>query len=249
MSDAETSARHLLDLCRRAERIGSWQFSAFLTLAEQDEFALSPLSDGLPYHFWGGTEWAERKILATGDAELSGPPDYPLVPVRVSPVSARFAEELEHRDFLGALMNLGISRNLLGDLYVRDHQAVFFCLDAIADYLLSSLTSVRRTPVTASAVSPEDELLQPIFREICFTVASERLDAIVTGFASLSRGQAAQLFPASRVLVNGRVETSPSGKLKPGDILTVRGTGKAIYQGITRETRKGRLLVSLKQYA
>ena len=169
--------------------------------------------------------------------------------MRVSPVSARFAEDLEHRDYLGALMNLGINRNQVGDLFVREHQAVFFCLDAIADYLLSSLTSVRRTSVTASPVSPEDELLQPVFREMSFTVASERLDAIVAGFASLSRGQAAQLFPASRVLVNGRVETSPSGHLKPGDILTVRGTGKAVYQGISRETRKGRLLVTLNQYA
>ena len=60
--------------------------------------------------------------------------------------------------------------------------------------------------------------------------------------------QAEKLFGAEKVFVNGRVITDKSTRLKEGDILSVRGFGKAIYDGIEYETKKSRLWVSLRKY-
>ena len=78
-------------------------------------------------------------------------------------------------------------------------------------------------------------------------VASERLDAVVAAFANLSRGQADKLFVAEKVFVNGRAVTDRSARLKENDMLSVRGFGKAVYDGIEYETRKKRFLVQLRK--
>ena len=167
--------------------------------------------------------------------------------IKVVPKSEKFAEELTHRDYLGAILGLGIERSLIGDILVRDRRAWFFCLSSAADMLASSLTQVRRTTVTASVVSSDVPELQPRYEPIRVNVASERLDAVAAAFAGLSRGQADKLFAAGKVFVNGRMTMDRSTRLKEGDILSVRGTGKAVYDGIEYETRKNRYQVRLRK--
>ena len=168
--------------------------------------------------------------------------------VAVAPKSEKFSEELTHRDYLGAILGLGIERSLVGDILVRDRRAWVFCLPAAADLLASSLNQVRRTTVTAEITSADIPELQPRFAPLRLNIASERLDAVTAAFAGLSRGQADQLFRAEKVFVNGRAAADRSAKLKAGDILSVRGFGKAVYDGIEHETRKNRLWVILRKY-
>ena len=244
----DATLRHLLDLCRRNEKTGLWQYSAFLSPAEQDDFLRLPEAAGFSFSLSGGYPGAERKLLAAGLEEESGPAAFPIRAASVAPKSERFAEELTHRDFLGAILGLGIDRSLIGDILVREKRAIVFCLEASVDLLLSSLTQVRRTTVTAELVSPESPELRPSFSTLRLNVASERLDAVVAAFAGLSRGQAEKLFAAEKIHVNGRVVTDRGTRLKDGDILSVRGLGKAVYDGIERETRKNRLWVLLRKY-
>ena len=239
--------RHLLDLLRRSEKTGSWQYSGFLSPAEQEDLAVSPEAAGFPYFFTGGHEEAERKILAAGCEEESGPAEPPIRVVAVAPKSDRFAEDLTHRDFLGSILGLGIGRGLIGDILVRDRKAWVFCLASAEDLLLSGLEHVRRTSVTVAPASPDLPELRPRYESMRLNVASERLDAVAAAFTRLSRGQAAALFPAGKVFVNGRSVTDKGARLKEGDILSVRGFGKALYDGIEYETRKNRLWVCLRR--
>ena len=163
------------------------------------------------------------------------------------PKSDKYAEELTHRDYLGAILGLGIERSLIGDILVRDHRAWFFCLSSVADMLAGSLSQVRRTSVTASVTTADVPELQPRFTPMRVNVASERLDAVIAAFAGLSRGQADKLFAAGKVFVNGRMTEDRSSRLKEGDVLSVRGTGKAVYDGIEYETRKNRYMVQLRK--
>ncbi len=242
--------RHLLDLCRRSERNREWTYSGFLSPAEQDDFLRCPEAAGFSCCFEGGYPEAERRILVAGDAETLGyPAELPVRLVHISPLSQKFAEELTHRDYLGAILGLGIERTLIGDILIRNKEAWFFCLESAVDYLVSSLKQVRRTSVNAVLCSEDPPELRPRYEMMSMNVASERLDALVAAFAGLSRGQAAALFAAEKVLVNGRYVTDKSLRLKEGDILSVRGFGKAVYDGIERETRKNRLWVSLRRYA
>ncbi len=245
----DVTLRHLLDLCRRSEKTGSWQYSAFLSPAEQDDLLRCPEAAGFRYFLTGGYENAERRILAAGDETESGPAEPPISLISVMPKAEKYAEELTHRDYLGTVLSLGINRGLTGDILVRDKRAWIICLKSAAEMLASSLVRVRRTAVTTEIVSPDIPELQPQYVFLRLNVASERLDAIVAAFAGISRGQADKLFSAEKVFVNGRTATDRSARLKEGDILSVRGSGKAVYDGIEYETRKNRLWVSVRKLA
>lgn len=247
METNDVMLRHLQDLCRKSERAGTWQYSAFLSLAEQDDWIRSREAAGFSFFLTGGYENAERKILAAGSEEEMGPAEPPVTVVAVHPKSVKYAEELTHRDYLGAILGLGIERSVIGDILVRDRQAWFFCLSSVAEILTSSLDQVRRTSVTAEITSADVPELQPRYDPMRVNVASERLDAVVAAFAGVSRGQADKLFATEKVFVNGRVVADRSFRLKEGDMLSVRSTGKAVYDGIEYETRKKRLLVQLRK--
>ena len=248
MAAQDSTLRHLLDLCRRSDKTGLWQYSAFLSPAEQEDLIRSPEAAGFSYTWMGGYDAAERKILAAGSEAEAGPPEPPIAVIAVTPKSIKFAEELTHRDFLGAILGLGIGRGLIGDILVREKQAWVFCLSSAADILLSGLTQVRRTAVTAKICPPDVPELQPRFHTLRLNISSERLDAIVAAFAGVSRSQAEQLLRAEKVFINGRVAPGKDTRMKEGDLISVRGVGKAVYDGIERETKKNRLWVSLRKY-
>ena len=249
MENSDLVIRHLMDLCRKSEKISAWQYSGFLSPAEQDAFLRQPEAGRFSFQFLGGYDGAERRILAAGDEAYFGfPAEAPIAVVEVAPLSLKFAEDLTHRDFLGAILGLGIDRSLIGDILVREKKAWVFCLDSAAGILTGGLNQVRRTSVSARVTDADIPDLQPRFESIRINIASERLDAIAAAFAGISRGQCLPLFSAEKVFVNGRSVTDKSMKLKEGDILSVRGYGKAIYDGIERETKKNRLWASLRRY-
>lgn len=247
METNDVTLRHLLDLCRKSEKTGTWQYSGFLSPAEQDDLLTSREAAGFPYFLDGGYENAERKILAAGNEEEAGPPDLPVRVIAVRPKSDKYAEDLTHRDYLGAILGLGIERSLVGDIIVRDRRAWFFCLASAADMLASSLAQVRRTAVAAEITTADVPELQPRYAPVRLNVASERLDAVISAFAGISRGQADKLFAAGKVFVNGRMTEDRSTRLKEGDVLSVRGIGKAVYDGIEYETKKKRYQVRLRK--
>ena len=249
MDQKEATIRHLLDLCRKSEKTGMWQFSGFLSPAEQEEWLRSPDSGRFSFLLAGGHEAAERKILAAGSEAEAGPPDYPISVVAIRPKSMKYAEELSHRDYLGAMMSLGIDRSLTGDILIRDKRAWIFCLSSAAEMLASSLTQIRKTAVAAEVVGTDVPEILPSFTSLRLNVASGRLDAVIAAFAGISRGQAEKLFAAEKVFVNGLPAPDKGAQLKEGDILSVRGIGKAIYDGIEHETKKGRLWVALRKYS
>ena len=186
LSLREEMNRHLLDLCRRSERNHEWAYSGFLSPAEQEDFLQFPDSAGFSFTFEGGYPEAERRILVAGDENFLGYPAEPPVRIlHVAPASLKFAEEMTHRDYLGAILGLGIERTLIGDILIRDKQAWFFCLDSTADYLAASLKQVRRTTVTAERCEANPPELQPRFEPVRLNVASERLDALLAALTGL----------------------------------------------------------------
>ena len=259
MDQDEKLRRHLIDLAALAEKRYNLTSSGFLNLAEQDLFyRLRPEFSPVRCALTGGFSQAERKMALFWPADdynpdfsgLTKDPEAaaPISVLLIAPVNARFAEDLTHRDYLGAILNLGIDRSLTGDILVKDHLAYVFCLESMKELLIRDLTRVRNTSVTVSEVSRDIPELVPEYQELRVNVASERLDAVVAALAGVSRSKAVDLFPAQRVFVNSRIITDPGKKLKEGDVLSVRGFGKAIYQGIDGESRKGRLYVTLKKF-
>lgn len=137
MKEKEELKRRVLDLANRCYQQNIYTFSGFLNVAEvSDVYAMERELDFVPWKLFGGTEGCERQMLRFGSEETLGYEEaFPISCVVIRPSAPKFAEELTHRDFLGALMNLGIERDVLGDIIVRGAVGYVFCEDAMADYL------------------------------------------------------------------------------------------------------------------
>ena len=144
-------------------------------------------------------------------------------------------------------MGLGIKRQLLGDIQIVEGAGWLFCLEEIADYICDNLTSVGRTTVSCTPAQPPEQLsLPPEPSEI--VVASERLDALIAAVWRLSRSESQELLERGMVFIGGRLVESPSHTLQEGDLVSVRHKGRFRYEGAVRETKKGRLRVSVRIY-
>ena len=238
--------QELADLCFRRDVPVN---TDFLNLSEQTIF--QNISGTLPpvrYVLSGGFESSERKVvcfLPSYEEELLDPP-YDCL--KVSPVNRKFAEELNHRDYLGAIMNLGIERSMLGDIVIKDGDAYVFVLKKMSQYLLDSLTTIRHTTISVSLIDEPDEILKPEFEEIGGTVSSIRLDSIVALCGRLSRTKASAYIESEKVFINGQMVSQVSRTLKDGEIISIRGIGKFKYAGSGGQTKKGRTSVTLLKY-
>ncbi|MEA4911802.1 MAG: YlmH/Sll1252 family protein [Oscillospiraceae bacterium] len=248
-NDEEFLKKRFLELARRAAARDIWTYSEFLTLAEQDTLARMQRSLDAPCALWGGFDAAERKLAAFGEESRCGyPAAYPLVYVELRPKSPKFAEALTHRDYLGALMSLGMRREVLGDLQLTQTGASLVCLESAAAYLCENCVKARHTdlvcaqtdaPAASVAAPPEVQYL---------VVASERLDALVGAVFRLSRSEARALVESGVVFVDARLTESAAFTPTAGSIVSVRGHGRFLYEGIDRATKKERLRVGVRIY-
>ena len=173
---------------------------------------------------------------------------YPIQIIEISPVNRKFAEELSHRDYLGAVMNLGIERCKLGDILIEDGKAILFAKEELAGYIMEHLTRIRHTTVRTSILPAFEDSYEPRYEELKGTIASVRLDTVLSLAYPLSRSKVTGLIEGARVFVNGKLVTSNGYRLKEGDILSVRKMGRIGYNGILSETKKGRYMVSIRKY-
>lgn len=244
----ELLKKRFLELARRSDEGHYFSFTDFLGLAEQSALRECDLR-GYRYRLFGGADGAERVIARFGDAEELGyEADFPISCLLISPRSEKFADKLTHRDFLGALLNLGIEREVLGDIVIRENRAYIFVLDNMAEYILGSLERVRRTDVRVTLAEglPEGELYRTEKRNI--QLSGERVDAVVAKTFSLSRDDAQSLITRRTVYVNGALCESVSYTPRLNDVISVRGKGRLIYRGVTGTTRKGKLSVTVEVY-
>ncbi len=248
MTEEERFQKRIMELAQKAYDRGYYTYTHFLGMNEQTLFyQAAPRFSWIPYTLYGGYEYSERCIAAFGSEQMFGyPPAYPIACLAVEPLHEKFAEELTHRDFLGSLMNLGIKREMLGDLFIREKKAYLYCVDSIADYITETLVRVRHTPVSAARVEQlPDDVGRDLEQQI-ITVASDRLDAVVAAVYRLSRNQALDLFRGKKIFVNGKLRENNSQAAGAGDVISVRGHGKFLYDGPVSVTRKDRLRVSVR---
>lgn len=234
--------KRLTELANRSYGQGVYCFTHFLDLAERSDFMyLAPSLPPVPWRLFGGAEGCERQMLRFGSEELCGyEQPFPISVVRIAPLSAKFAEPLSHRDYLGSLMALGMERELLGDIVVRKDAAYLFCEERIAPYILENFTQARHTSLTCRLI---DQLPEGAFfetRRVLVQLASQRVDALIAHAYRMSRSEAQALFPAGKVYVSGRLCESPGYTPKAGEMISVRGFGRMRYAGVESLSKKGK---------
>ena len=199
---------------------------------------------------FGGYEDAERRMLVYLPEYLEDSclmeDDSPVVSLR-----ATYFEEdtLSHRDFLGALMGAGIGRETVGDICVGRGSCDFFVTAEIAPYILQNFTSAGRTKLHIEAV-PLDQVQIPEAetKEIRDTLASLRLDSVISSGFRISRNLAAQHVTAERAAIDGLPCEKPDKAIAEGAKISVRGLGKIKLRSVNGQTKKGRISVVIDRY-
>ena len=236
--------KRFMELADRAEERCYVTFSDFLNMEEKS--SLEALKLNTQYCFFGGYDTAERCVAAFGYGCEGA--DFPIAIIKAEPVSPKFADKLTHRDFLGSLMGLGIKREVLGDIVISDNIGYIFCLNGIAEYIAQSLDKVRHTTVKCSIVAQLPEAAQSIPEEKQLIAASERLDVIVAAVYGFSRSEVKEFFTNKKIFINSSQCENFSRIPKAGDIVSVRGKGRFVYNGVLGNTKKNRLVISVGLY-
>lgn len=237
----------LEDLMRRADR-GDVGISAFLSPRELHYAEIYLRSAGARYFAYGGYDFSERKRIyllpdymegsnSARDLADFGQSDA----ITVLELVGSGFEHLEHRSFMGAVLGLGIERDVIGDILLNERGAFVICDSAIAEFILANLERVGRDKIKIGVVTlPEGYEPERKFERIEDTVASPRLDCIVGALCSLSREKARDAVEDGRVEIDYERCERADREVCEGSLISVRGYGKYRVLSLADRTRKGR---------
>ena len=241
--------KRLIELSKTAYRRGIVTYSDFLNLNELNILHTTPKNEfDTKYETFGGYNDSERQMAAFLPDALYYTHFYPIQILKIEPLQKKFTESLTHRDYLGAILNLGIERSKLGDILVMEDFAYLFIQESLADYICNGLTRIRHTSVNVTKEDSQSFTYVPKYKEITGTVASVRLDSLLSLAFGSSRSKLVNLIEGGKVFANGKLMTTNSYQVKEGDIISVRGIGRFRYNGIQSQSRKGRYFISLYKY-
>lgn len=198
--------------------------------------------------FFGGYDGAEReRALIHPDFWWPEPGDFRVAALAVE-ADRRFVR-LTHRDVLGALVSLGLKRDVFGDILLTASSCYVLVAEEIAPYVCQHLTRIHLARVRVEPIPLEAlRVPEPETEEETHSVASMRLDALIAAVWRLSRGKAALRIRAGDVKVNWRIADDPDETLGEGDVVSVRGFGRFRVAEVGGPTRKGRLVVRVAKF-
>ncbi len=198
----------------------------------------------------GGIEGAERvRIIFTDAGGRSWGGWRREDVVSVLRIRYRAQDEVGHRDVLGAVMNLGVKRETMGDIWIHEAQAFLVCLPEMAEYVTENLNKIGRVGVVVEGVALEelpDRRDDAKMEEL--TVPSVRLDAVISGVFHVSRSSAAKLVTQGWVKVDYVECVKPDKELEEGSLVSVRGRGRVRILELGGRTRKDRVRLKVGVY-
>lgn len=213
--------------------------------------------------FFGGYKEAERKCLfflpEYYEAVISDVSDTEAVTatvgeinetVKALKISGSSYKSLTHRDYLGAILNMGIDRSAVGDICILgDYECILFALPSVAELIKSNCERIGSDKVKIEEISIQSNFeYERKTKAITDTVASDRLDCVVGALVNESREKAKMLILSGLVECNYSVCSRTDMRIKNGDTISIRGSGKFVIDNITEETKKGRLRLSARKY-
>ena len=223
--------------------------TCFLTLRELDmtRYLFGQVEGLTPF---GGYDGAERQMLVYLPEYLEEralwAEDSPVVCLRATFFDG---DNPSHRDFLGALMGIGIARETVGDICVGKGSCDFFVTAEIAPYLLQNFTGAGRTRVHLEQIGLADvQIPEPETKEIRDTLASLRLDSVISSGFRISRSLAATYISQGKAAIDGLPCEKPDKAVAEGAKISVRGLGKMKLVSINGKTKKDRISVTIHRY-
>ena len=241
--------QRMTELCNNALDSYSPAFTAFLDGRQKIQAleVFGSFSKSIKVVCYGGFKQAQRVRIGLFPLDVYGWTDdenefYEMFDVSAIEIKGSGFSSFGHRDVMGSVLGLGIKRDVLGDIYLPDDKTAYICLTSVAaQYICSSLEAVARDKVKTSIIDckllPEIKLQ---FSVVSGTVASDRLDCIVSLCTGLSREKAKQIISSANVNLNHFEELRCDIAVCDGDVLSVRGYGRFVVHELGGLTKKGR---------
>ncbi len=242
--------KRILDLAYRAQKTYGITYTDFI-----DPFLIGKIKSyrfdllGVNLLSYGGQSQSERQIIGLGHDNITIDKDeFPIGYLKIT-VKTGIGKPLSHRDYLGAIMGLGIEREKIGDLLIQENEAYVMTHSDIIEYICHSLDAISRYGKVTCHIVSKDELpdFEAEYKSISSTVSSVRADAVIAAGFQISRSTVAKLIANQRAMCNG-VIISQSSRINQGDICTLRGHGKIKINEIGSITKKGRVRVNIYRY-
>ena len=224
------------------------KFLGFLSESESGYLGLLAKRQNINMQFFGGFTGAERTYAGFFPSRFDQDDTKCLYPVSALSFTFRNCDSVTHRDVLGSLMALGIERDTIGDILTEPGRAVVFLNEKIAKLAINSITKFGRVGVTVmegySLPLPSSGKTQ----EFTVTVASERLDAVVSAIANISRTVACGLIESGAVVLNSVTAQKATTRVQSPAVISVRRYGKFNIDDIGGCTKKGRMIIKGTKY-
>ncbi len=204
--------------------------------------------NGVNHILEGGYKKAERKRAVIFPDYLF--PDHVDSTITYLKVSGNFNfRNIEHRDFLGAIMALGIKKEMLGDILIHDDYCQIIIAKEILKFLKINFNRVNQVPVELTEIN-QDDLVIPTqhTKEIPTTVASMRLDAVASSGFGDSRSKISRDIKNGRVKLNYKVSEDPAKQVEIDDLISIKNRGRVLVAEKRGLSHKGRIKLLLKRY-
>ena len=240
----------LRELAERCMQENRYLYTDFLGMSELTLYhEMKQELSFVPSDTFGGTDGCERCMVRFGSEEMCGyPEDYPITLLKAEALQEKFADKLTHRDFLGSVLGLGLEREKIGDIFLRENAGYLFVHADVSAYIRENLTFVKHTKVRVLELSEVPEELEPKLEDTSVIVSGNRIDGVIAKLFHLSREEAQRLIRGEMAFINGRTVTQTSRPLKEGDVVSVRHFGRFRFVNEGNRTKKDRVYMNLQIY-
>lgn len=227
-------------------------YTDFLNIQERSIVEKFLKTENCKYFSYGGNKNSERVIIVFYPEKIDEDMAKKNLQniLSVIKIDNTKEEAYEHRVYLSAVMKLGLKREKIGDIIVNESGAEIVVFEENLGYILNGLQQLTRFRKSEFSVLNINELSnhELKFEEYTIIVSSIRLDCFVSELAKCSRTKAEEYIELGKVFINSVEELKSSKKIIAGDIITIRGKGKFIFQNVIKETSKNRFVIEIKKY-
>ncbi|TCU71747.1 RNA-binding protein YlmH [Tissierella praeacuta] len=244
-NDKKISMRRIIDKVEIVSNNHSHEFTDFFDPYER-LLARSILNRFMEIDYLesGGVSQAERQIIAIYPSYYN-PND-----IQLNIICLRISGDLEglsHKDFLGAILNLGIKRAKIGDILVHENYTDVMVKKEVGDFLLINLEKVANRNIKVEERSLESiSAVEYLYKEINKTLSSYRLDVFISSSYNLSRQESIAIIKSGNVKVNWEPINKSAKEIAVGDIISVRGYGRSILHSVEGLSKKGKIKATIR---
>ena len=245
----------VLDKIEEVEKKNKIEYTNFLDLAQIElvqKFINKIKVDN--YISYGGFEQAERKMFVFYPEKFNSTVVEKNLSNIIQIIRIELPDDLKgkyaHRDYLGAVIKLGIERKKVGDIIVDNNGADIIIDKDISKFLLDNLGSLTRFSKSEITIQNTEDL-RPVEikkEEVEIIVSSMRLDNVISELARCSRNKALDIINQERVFINFECETKKTKQIKTGDMVTIRGKGRFFIKELSGQTRSGRIVIKIEKF-